>query len=166
MNVRLQTSFGDILLALDAEKAPKTVENFVQYVRDGFYDGTLFHRAMDGFMVQGGGFERGLFYFKAPAPIENEANNGLSNAVGSIAMARTANPHSASAQFFVNVEDNTFLDFTAPNERGWGYCVLGRVSEGMDIVNRMSAVETTSRAGHDDVPAEDVILKKAEVVED
>ena len=166
MNVRLKTSIGEIVLALDAEKAPKTVENFAQYVRDGFYDGTLFHRAIDGFMVQGGGFEPGMREKTTRAPIENEANNGLSNTVGSVAMARTPDPHSASAQFFINVEDNTFLDFTAANERGWGYCVFGRVLEGMDIVNRMSTAETTSREGHDDVPAEDVILEKAEVVEE
>jgi peptidyl-prolyl cis-trans isomerase B (cyclophilin B) len=166
MNVRFKTNFGEILLELDAENAPKTVENFAQYVRDGFYDGTLFHRAIDGFMVQGGGFEPGMQEKQTRAPIENEANNGLSNAVGSIAMARTPDPHSASAQFFINVEDNTFLDFTAANESGWGYCVFGMVREGMDIVNRISAADTMSRDGHDDVPAEDVILEKAEVVED
>ena len=166
MNVRLETTHGAIVLSLDAEKAPQTVENFVQYVRDGFYDGTLFHRVIDGFMVQGGGFAAGMQQKSARAPIANEADNGLRNQRGTITMARTPDPHSATAQFFINVADNAFLDFKAKTDAGWGYCVFGRVTEGMDVVDRIKGVATTSRAGHRDVPAEDVVIDRASVVED
>ena len=166
MNVRLETTYGAIVLSLDAEKAPQTVENFVQYVRDGFYNGTLFHRVIDGFMVQGGGFAAGMQQKRTRAPITNEADNGLRNQRGTIAMARTPDPHSATAQFFINVADNAFLDFKAKSEAGWGYCVFGRVTEGMDVVDRIKGVATTSRAGHRDVPAEDVTIDRASVVED
>ena len=166
MNVRLETTHGAIVLSLDAEKAPQTVENFMQYVRDGFYDGTLFHRVIDGFMVQGGGFAAGMQQKRTRAPIPNEADNGLRNQRGAIAMARTPDPHSATAQFFINVADNVFLDFKAKTDAGWGYCVFGRVTEGMDVVDRIKGVATTSRAGHRDVPAEDVVIVRASVVED
>ena len=166
MNVRLETTHGAIVLSLDAEKAPRTVENFVQYVRDGFYDDTLFHRVIDGFMVQGGGFAAGMQQKRTRAPIPNEADNGLRNQRGAIAMARTPDPHSATAQFFINVADNVFLDFKAKTDAGWGYCVFGRVTEGMDVVDRIKGVATTSRAGHRDVPAEDVVIDRASVVED
>lgn len=166
MNVRLETTHGAIVLSLDAEKAPRTVENFVQYVRDGFYDDTLFHRVIDGFMVQGGGFAAGMQQKRTRAPIPNEADNGLRNQRGAIAMARTPDPHSATAQFFINVADNAFLDFKAKTDAGWGYCVFGRVTEGMDVVDRIKGVATTSRAGHRDVPAEDVVIVRASVVED
>ena len=166
MNVRLETTHGAIVLSLDAEKAPRTVENFVQYVRDGFYDDTLFHRVIDGFMVQGGGFAAGMQQKRTRAPIPNEADNGLRNQRGALAMARTPDPHSATAQFFINVADNAFLDFKAKTDAGWGYCVFGRVTEGMDVVDRIKGVATTSRAGHRDVPAEDVVIVRASVVED
>ena len=166
MNVRFETTHGAIVLSLDAEKAPRTVENFVQYVRDGFYDDTLFHRVIDGFMVQGGGFAAGMQQKRTRAPIPNEADNGLRNQRGAIAMARTPDPHSATAQFFINVADNVFLDFKAKTDAGWGYCVFGRVTEGMDVVDRIKGVATTSRAGHRDVPAEDVVIVRASVVED
>ena len=166
MNVRLETTHGAIVLSLDAEKAPQTVENFMQYVRDGFYDGTLFHRVIDGFMVQGGGFAAGMQQKRTRAPIPNEADNGLRNQRGTLAMARTPDPHSATAQFFINVADNAFLDFKAKTDAGWGYCVFGRVTEGMDVVDRIKGVATTSRAGHRDVPAEDVVIDRASVLED
>ena len=166
MNVRFEITHGAIVLSLDAEKAPRTVENFVQYVRDGFYDDTLFHRVIDGFMVQGGGFAAGMQQKRTRAPIPNEADNGLRNQRGAIAMARTPDPHSATAQFFINVADNVFLDFKAKTDAGWGYCVFGRVTEGMDVVDRIKGVATTSRAGHRDVPAEDVVIVRASVVED
>lgn len=161
----LHTNFGDITLELDYQKAPKTAQNFEQYVRDGFYDGVIFHRVIDGFMIQGGGFEPGMVQKETRDPIENEADNGLSNLTGTIAMARTMEPHSASAQFFINVSDNTFLDHTAKTLEGWGYAVFGKVTEGMDVVNKIKAVSTTMRAGHQDVPAEDVIIESAEIVE-
>lgn len=163
MNVRLQTSHGDIVLALDAERAPRTVANFVRYVEDGFYDGTIFHRVIRGFMIQGGGFEPELQPKRTRAPIHNEADNGLSNATGTIAMARTSDPHSAAAQFFINASDNDFLDFTAPTAKEWGYCVFGHVVEGMDNVRLINEVPTTHRGGHGDVPIEDVVLRHAEV---
>jgi len=166
MKVRLETTLGELVLELDEARAPKTAANFVDYVREGFYDGTLFHRVIDGFMVQGGGFLPGLQRKPTRAPIRNEANNGLRNLVGTIAMARTPDPHSASSQFFVNVADNAFLDFKAENDNGWGYCVFGQVVEGMDVVNRIKAVSTTTRAGQRDVPAEDVVIERATVVAD
>ena len=135
--VRLATSLGDITLELDPGKAPKTVENFLAYVEEGFYDGTIFHRVIDGFMVQGGGFEPGLKEKRAHAPIANEAANGLKNDAYTISMARTSEPHSASSQFFINVKDNAFLNYSAPNSQGWGYCVFGRVVDGKDVVDRI-----------------------------
>lgn len=163
--IRLTTTHGDIVIELDHEKAPLTCSNFEQYVRDGFYDGTLFHRVIPNFMIQGGGLEPGLVPKKTRDPIRNEANNGLSNMTGTLAMARTMDPHSATAQFFINVADNGFLDFTAETREGWGYAVFGRVVEGMDVVNRIKAVQTTFKGMHQDVPAQDVLIVKA-VIED
>ena len=160
--VIFKTNFGDIKIELDFENAPKTAENFKQYVEEGFYDGTIFHRVIDGFMIQGGGFEPGMKQKATREPIENEADNGLKNTVGTLAMARTMGPHSASAQFFINVKDNDFLNHSGKNMQGWGYAVFGKVSEGMDVVEKIKAVRTTSAAGHQDVPAEDVIIEKAE----
>lgn len=164
--IKLHTNYGVITLKLDAEKAPVTAANFEKYVKDGHYDGTIFHRVINNFMIQGGGFESGMKQKETNAPIKNEANNGLSNKVGTIAMARTMDPHSASAQFFINVKDNTFLDHTAPTPQGWGYAVFGEVVEGMDVVDKIRGVATTSKAGHQDVPVEDVVIEKAEVVAD
>ena len=160
----LHTNFGDISLELDHEKAPKTAANFEQYVSEGFYDGVIFHRVINGFMIQGGGFEPGMVQKTTRETIENEADNGLSNANGTIAMARTMDPHSASAQFFINVADNTFLDHTAKTTEGWGYAVFGKVVDGLEIVNKIKTVSTTMRAGHQDVPAEDIIIESAEIV--
>jgi peptidyl-prolyl cis-trans isomerase B (cyclophilin B) len=162
--VKLHTSKGVITFELDAEKAPVTTENFLQYVRDGFYDGTIFHRVIDGFMIQGGGFEPGMSQKPTRAPIKNEAANGLKNDVYTIAMARTSNPDSATAQFFINVSNNSFLNFTAPTPQGYGYAVFGRVTEGKEIVDVIKKVRTGSRAGHQDVPAEDIVITKAEIV--
>ncbi|MAY70903.1 peptidylprolyl isomerase [Halomonas litopenaei] len=162
----LQTNFGDISIELNHEEAPKTAANFEQYVRDGFYDGTLFHRVIDGFMVQGGGFDSNFEQKPTRDPIENEADNGLKNAAGTLAMARTQDPHSATAQFFINVADNDFLNHTGKNMQGWGYCVFGRVVDGMDVVNRIKSVATTRRGMHADVPAEDVIIQRAYVKDD
>ena len=164
--ILLTTNHGDIKLELDYEKAPETAKNFEQYVRDGFYDGLIFHRVISNFMVQGGGFEPGMIARKTREPIKNEADNGLSNMKGTLAMARTMDPHSASAQFFINVENNGFLDHTAKNAEGWGYCVFGKVVEGMDTVDAIRAVRTTMDAGHQDVPHEDVVIEKASVIED
>ncbi|GGY64506.1 peptidylprolyl isomerase [Marinobacter zhanjiangensis] len=164
--ILLQTSHGDIKLELDHDKAPVTAKNFEQYVRDGFYDGLIFHRVIPNFMVQGGGFTPDMQPRKTRDPIPNEADNGLSNMQGTVAMARTMDPHSATAQFFINAENNGFLDHTARNADGWGYCVFGKVVDGMDTVNRIRAVRTESRGMHDDVPSENVIIEKAEVIED
>lgn len=164
--VTFHTNHGDIVIKTFADKAPVTVENFLNYCRAGFYDNTIFHRVINGFMIQGGGFEPGMKQKPTRAPIKNEANNGLTNKVGSIAMARTMDPHSASAQFFINVADNDFLNHTAPTTQGWGYAVFGEVVEGMDVVNKIKGVATTMRSGHQDVPAEDVIIEKAEIVEE
>jgi peptidyl-prolyl cis-trans isomerase B (cyclophilin B) len=160
--VTLHTSAGTIRLELDADKAPLTVANFLEYVRAGHYDGTIFHRVIDSFMIQGGGFEPGMTQKKTRDPITNEADNGLKNRHYTIAMARTPDPHSASAQFFINTADNEFLDFSSPTPRGWGYCVFGRVVEGHDVVDAIGKVKTTSRAGHQDVPAEDVVITRAQ----
>jgi peptidyl-prolyl cis-trans isomerase B (cyclophilin B) len=157
--ITLKTSHGDIVLTLDEEKAPKTCENFKQYVRDGHYDGTIFHRVIDGFMIQGGGFNEHMMQKHTRDPIENEAKNGLSNLTGTIAMARTNKPHSATAQFFINVSDNKFLDH--PGHDGWGYCVFGRVTEGMDVVNRIKGVRTSTQQGHENVPVEPVVIEQA-----
>lgn len=162
--VKLQTNFGDIVLELDAEKAPLTVANFLEYVNSGFYNGVIFHRVIDGFMIQGGGMEPGLKQKPSNDPIANEAENGLTNDAYTVAMARTSNPHSASSQFFINVADNEFLNHTAPSGQGWGYCVFGKVVEGKDVVDKITAVETGSKGGHQDVPEEDVVIISAEVV--
>ncbi len=161
----MHTTFGDITLELDSDKAPKTVENFIAYAKDGFYDGTIFHRVIDNFMIQGGGFEVGMNQKPTGSPIENEADNGLKNDVGTIAMARTMDPHSATAQFFINVKDNDFLNHTAPTGQGWGYAVLGKVVGGMDVVEKIKAVATGSAGGHQDVPLEDVVIESIEVTE-
>ncbi|HEY9447898.1 MAG TPA: peptidylprolyl isomerase [Burkholderiales bacterium] len=162
--VKLHTTQGVITLELDAAKAPQTVANFLQYVNSGFYANTLFHRVIDGFMIQGGGMEPGMKQKSTSAPIQNEADNGLKNKTYTVAMARTSNPHSATAQFFINVADNAFLDHTAPTPQGWGYCVFGRVVEGQDVVDKIKAVQTGNRGMHQDVPAQDVIIEKAEEV--
>jgi peptidyl-prolyl cis-trans isomerase B (cyclophilin B) len=162
--VRLHTNHGTITLELDVERAPQTVANFLKYVEDGHYANTIFHRVIDGFMIQGGGFEPGMKQKPTRAPIPNEATNRLKNARLTIAMARTSDPHSASAQFFINVADNAFLDHTAPSPQGWGYCVFGRVAEGADVVDRIRAVKTGSRGMHKDVPVTDVVIERAEVV--
>ena len=162
--VKLHTNHGIITLELDAAKTPKTVENFLQYVRDGFFDGTIFHRVIDGFMIQGGGFEPGMTQKPTRETIENEAANGLKNEAYTIAMARTPNPNSATAQFFINVANNSFLNFTSPTPQGYGYAVFGKVVEGMDVVDKIKKVKTGNRAGHQDVPLEDVVINKAEIV--
>jgi len=163
--IKLTTNHGNIFLELDAEKAPATVENFTQYVNDGFYNGTIFHRVISGFMIQGGGMEPGMKQKDTRDPIKNEADNGLSNDIGTIAMARTNDPDSASAQFFINIKDNAFLNHSAPTASGWGYCVFGKVIEGMDVVDKIKAVKTSSAGMHQDVPVEDVIIESAEVVD-
>jgi len=159
--ITLKTNLGDIFIELDEKNAPVTCENFKQYVTDGHFDGTIFHRVIDNFMIQGGGFLKDMMQKPTREPIENEAKNGLSNEVGTIAMARTNDPHSATAQFFINAGDNKFLDY--PGQDGWGYCVFGKVTEGMDVINKIKGVETTMKAGHQDVPAEDIIIEKAEI---
>ncbi|HFD4026081.1 TPA: peptidylprolyl isomerase [Vibrio parahaemolyticus] len=163
--ITLHTNFGDIKIQLNEEKAPETSANFLQYCREGFYDNTLFHRVIDGFMIQGGGMESGLREKSTRAPIKNEANNGLSNKVGTIAMARTMEPHSASSQFFINVNNNTFLDFRSESLDGWGYCVFGEVVEGMDVVNKIKGVSTGSYGMHQDVPLEDVVITGTTIAE-
>ncbi|MBN9475494.1 MAG: cyclophilin [Bordetella sp. SCN 67-23] len=163
--VNLHTNHGLIGLELDGEKAPKTVENFVAYVNSGHYDNTIFHRVINGFMIQGGGFEPGMSQKPTQAPIENEAANGLKNDRYTVAMARTNAPHSASAQFFINVANNDFLNFSSPTPQGWGYAVFGKVVEGADVIEKIKGVKTGSRAGHQDVPVEDVVVTKAEVVQ-
>ena len=156
--VHLETNQGVIVLDLNADKAPKTVANFLAYAREGFFTNTIFHRVIDGFMIQGGGFEPNMRQKATRPPIDNEADNGLRNARGTIAMARTSDPHSATSQFFINVADNDFLNFTAPTPTGWGYCVFGRVTEGMDVVDTIKGTATTSRNGHQDVPVNDIII--------
>ncbi len=163
--IRLHTSAGSIGIELDAAKAPITAANFIEYVKAGHYDNTIFHRVIDGFMIQGGGFEPGMKQKKTRDPITNEADNGLKNDKYTVAMARTSEPHSASAQFFINVADNDFLNFTSPTARGWGYCVFGKVVEGIEVVDQLRGVATSTRAGHQDVPTEDVVITRAEVVE-
>ncbi|WP_022945643.1 peptidylprolyl isomerase [Pseudoalteromonas ruthenica] len=158
--VVLDTNFGTIKIALFADKAPVTVENFLNYAKSGFYDGTIFHRVIDGFMVQGGGFAPGMEQKKVQSPIKNEANNGLSNKKGTLAMDRTPDPHSATAQFFINVNDNDFLNFSSETPQGWGYCVFAEVVEGMDVVEKIKDVATGSAGFHQDVPLEDVIINK------
>jgi peptidyl-prolyl cis-trans isomerase B (cyclophilin B) len=162
--VRLKTNFGNIVLELNAEKAPKTVANFLEYVGSGFYDNTVFHRVIDGFMIQGGGFEPGMKQKPTRAPIENEAGNGLSNETYTIAMARTSAPHSATAQFFINVTNNGFLNFRSATPDGYGYCVFGKVVEGQDVVDKIKGVATGNRSGHSDVPLQDVVIESATVI--
>ena len=162
--VKLTTNFGDITLELDAEKAPITVANFLQYVESGFYDDVIFHRVIDGFMIQGGGFDTSMKQKSTKAEIKNEADNGLSNDQYTVAMARTSVPDSASSQFFINVGDNNFLNHTSPTSSGWGYCVFGKVVAGMDVVDKIRLVKTGNKAGHQDVPVEPVIIEKATVV--
>ena len=164
--VLLKTNKGDITLTLDAVKAPKSVANFLQYVKSGHYDGTIFHRVIDNFMIQGGGMTAGMKQKPTGAEIENEANNGLKNDRGTVAMARTSDPHSATAQFFININDNDFLNHKAPNAQGWGYAVFGKVTDGLDVVDTISKVKTGSSGFHQDVPAEDVVIEKATVLEE
>ena len=163
--IRLHTNHGSISLELDAARAPKTVENFLSYVKSGHYDGTIFHRVINGFMIQGGGFQPGMGQKPTQAPIQNEAGNGLKNDKYTIAMARTSDPHSATAQFFINVADNAFLNHTAPTGQGWGYCVFGKVTDGFDVVDKIKSVSTGRYGMHQDVPETDVVITKAEVVE-
>ncbi|HCD06447.1 MULTISPECIES: peptidylprolyl isomerase [unclassified Methylophaga] len=163
--VKLTTNHGDIVIALNAEKAPETVKNFIQYVESGFYDGTIFHRVIENFMIQGGGFDESFKQKTTEAPIQNEADNGLSNTKGTVAMARTGDPHSATAQFFINTKDNDFLNYRGKTMQDWGYAVFGEVIEGMDVVDAIRKVKTTMRGGHQDVPADAVVIEKAIMVD-
>ncbi|MFC3852953.1 peptidylprolyl isomerase [Salinispirillum marinum] len=165
MNVLMKTSMGDVTLELFEDKAPVTVANFVAYVKDGFYDGLIFHRIIDGFMIQGGGFEPGMKQKTSGEPIKNEANNGVANDVGTIAMARTMDPHSATAQFFINVSNNSFLNHRSETMDGWGYAAFGKVTEGMDVVNQIKAVKTGISNGHQDVPLDDVVILSMSVLD-
>lgn len=162
--IKLHTNLGVIAIELDDEKAPASSANFRNYVRNGFYDNTVFHRVIDGFMVQGGGFEPGMNQKKTEAPIKNEADNGLKNEAYTVAMARTSDPHSASSQFFINVSNNSFLNHSTPTPQGWGYAVFGRVVEGFEVVDAIKKVKTGSKSGHQDVPVDDVIIERAEEV--
>jgi peptidyl-prolyl cis-trans isomerase B (cyclophilin B) len=163
--ITLKTNLGDITIELDTENTPITAENFLSYAKNGHYDGTIFHRVMDGFMIQGGGFDVEMKQKTANATIKNEGKKGLQNNRGTLAMARTSDPHSASSQFFINVVDNDFLNFTAENNNGWGYCVFGKVTDGMDIVDQIKKVATTTRGGHQNVPVENVVIEKVIVTE-
>jgi peptidyl-prolyl cis-trans isomerase B (cyclophilin B) len=163
--IRMQTSLGAIIIDLHEDKAPKTVANFLAYVRDGFYDNTVFHRVIDNFMIQGGGFLPGMVQKAGNAPIANEAQGGSRNERGTIAMARTSDPHSATCQFFINVADNDFLNYTGSTPSGWGYCVFGKVVDGMTVVDRIKGVPTGTRAGHKDVPLSEIVIEKVTVVE-
>ncbi len=163
--ITFKTTLGDIKIALDFDKAPVTAKNFQQYAEDGFYNGTIFHRVIKGFMAQGGGFSSGLEEKSTKETIKNEANNGVSNTRGTLAMARTQDPHSASAQFFINLVDNTFLDFSSETVQGWGYCVFGEVLEGMDIVDKMTLVDTGRLGHHDDVPKEEIVITETVIEE-
>lgn len=162
--IKLHTNLGDIVLELDVSGAPESAKNFTRYVESGHFDGTIFHRVIDGFMIQGGGFEPGMNQKSTGTPIKNEANNGLKNDKYTIAMARTSDPHSATAQFFINLADNDFLNHTAPSPQGWGYAVFGKVVQGQEVVDKIKGVKTGRRAGHADVPLEDVVITKAEVI--
>lgn len=164
--VTLHTNFGDITLQLDQEKAPETCANFIRYVEEGFYNGTIFHRVIDNFMIQGGGFDADMQQKSTNEAIRNEANNGLSNDAGTIAMARTMDPHSATAQFFINVKDNDFLNHSSETSQGWGYAVFGKVTDGMDTINKIKAVATGSRGGHQDVPLESVVIESVSLDKD
>jgi len=163
--VKLTTSLGAVVIQLDTAKAPVTTANFIEYVKSGFYDGTIFHRVIKDFMAQGGGFDTGFEQKSTQAPIKNEADNGLKNKRGTLAMARTNDPHSATAQFFINYKDNSFLDFTSATPSGWGYAVFGEVIEGMDVVDEMAKQPTGNRGMHQDVPKTDIVIEKAEVVQ-
>ena len=163
--VTFHTNYGDIVIKTFADKAPATVENFLDYCKEGFYDNTIFHRVINGFMIQGGGFEPGMKQKETKAPVRNEANNGLANNRGTLAMARTNDPHSATAQFFINVADNDFLNFRAENANGWGYCVFAEVVEGMEVVDKIKAVSTGRSGFHQDVPREDIIINSVTVSE-
>ena len=163
--VELETTMGNIVIELNQEKAPNTVANFLEYVKSGHYDGTIFHRVIDGFMIQGGGMDANMTEKSTNAPIQNEADNGLKNEVGTIAMARTSDPHSATAQFFINVKDNSFLNFSGKNPQGWGYAVFGKVTEGMDIVNKIKGAPTGKYGFHADVPTTPVVITHAKVIE-
>lgn len=163
--ILLKTNYGEITLELDHENAPETAKNFEAYVKDGFYDGVIFHRVIDNFMIQGGGFDVDMQQKPTKGTIKNEANNGLSNDAGTVAMARTQDPHSASAQFFINVSDNNFLNHTSETTEGWGYAVFGKVVGGMETVEKIKAVKTTMKMGHQDVPADEVIIERATIVE-
>ncbi len=163
--VKLHTNHGVITIELDEKRAPLSAANFLQYVKDGHYGNTIFHRVIDGFMIQGGGFEPGMKQKPTRAPVKNEADNKVKNATYTLAMARTSDPHSASAQFFINIADNAFLDHTAPNPQGWGYCVFGKVTAGTEVVDKIKGVKTGSKGMHQDVPVTDVIIEKAEIVE-
>ena len=164
--ITLHTNMGDITIELDSENAPITAANFLQYVRDSYYDGTIFHRVINGFMIQGGGFEPGMGQKATRENVQNEANNGLSNVTGTIAMARTPDPHSASAQFFINVKDNKSLDFSSETPQGWGYCVFGKVTDGMDVVDKIKSVATGTKGGHGDVPLDDIVVERAVASDD
>ena len=165
-HILMTTTLGPMTLELDADNAPKTVENFLSYVSNGFYDGTIFHRVINNFMVQGGGFTADMEQKATQAPIDNEANNGLKNARGTIAMARTQDPHSATAQFFINVQDNVFLNHTGENMQGWGYTVFGKITDGEDVLDKIRCVQTGSQAGHQDVPVEPIIIESVTVIAD
>ena len=165
-HILMTTTLGHMTLELDTDNAPKTVENFLSYVSNGFYDGTIFHRVINNFMVQGGGFTADMQQKATQAPIDNEANNGLKNARGTIAMARTQDPHSATAQFFINVQDNDFLNHTGENMQGWGYTVFGKVTDGEDVLDKIRCVQTGSQAGHQDVPVEPIIIESVTVIAD
>lgn len=164
--VILRTTYGDITLELDHDNAPKTVENFLTYARDGFYDGTVFHRVIDNFMIQGGGFDADMNQKATRDPIENEADNGLKNDFGTIAMARTMDPHSATAQFFINVKDNDFLNHSGKNMQSWGYAVFGKVTAGQEVLDKIRAVATTSRNGHQDVPQDNIVIESVTISDD
>lgn len=166
VRVQMNTTFGPMTLELDQEKAPKTVANFVNYANDGFYNGTIFHRVINNFMVQGGGFDTNMQQKPTAEPVENEADNGLANDFGTIAMARTMDPNSATAQFFINVKDNDFLNHTGKNMQGWGYCVFGKVVEGEAVLDKIRSVATGNSAGHQDVPLESVVIESVSVLED
>lgn len=163
--ITFQTNHGPISIELDFQHTPKTAENFLQYAKEGFYDGTIFHRVIDGFMIQGGGFDQDMGHKTPHDSIQNEANKSMPNKRGTVAMARTGDPHSASSQFFINVKDNDFLNFSSESPSGWGYCVFGRVVEGMDVVDKIRKVPTTTRQGHQDVPQDNVIIETTTVTE-
>lgn len=164
--ITFETNYGNIVIELDFEKAPKTAENFLNYAKNEFYNGTIFHRVMDGFMIQGGGFDVNMSQKKTEKTIMNEANNGLKNKRGTLAMARTSDPHSATAQFFINVVDNDFLNFSSESANGWGYCVFGKVTEGMDVVDKIKKTATTSKSGHQNVPVDPILINKTIIAEE